>query len=280
MIDYNNQKLKSKITKFLLFFLLVILLIFFIFPIFWTFLTSIKANIDAWSMPPKFIFSPSLENYRIVLFEKDFTRFILHSLIVGVLSTFIAIFIGTPLAYALARSRFRFNNVLFIFIFIAYIIPPIVLSIPLYVLGAGIGLLDSYIIIVLTHVTFTLAFTVWMMKGFFEEIPLEVEESSMVDGCSYLMTLLRIAIPMVRSGLAATIIFCFILSWNDFMYALVLTGVNTRTVPVSIAQFLTPHGMFWGQMSAAGCLAILPVLIFAMFFQRFLIRGMTLGAIK
>jgi multiple sugar transport system permease protein len=125
-----------------------------------------------------------------------------------------------------------------------------------------------------------MAFTVWMMKGFFEEVPLEIEESAMVDGCSYMQSFIMITIPTVRSGLVSTVIFSFILSWNDFMYALVLTGSKTRLVPVAVAQFLTPHGMFWGQMCAAGIIAILPILLFSLFTRKYLIRGMSLGAIK
>ncbi len=260
--------------------LLLFIVLVFTFPIIWTFLTSIKGNIDAWSMPPKFLFSATARNYAIVLFEKSFARYILNSIFTCIISTIASIALGVPLSYALARSKYRFNSLIFIFVFVAYILPPIVLSIPLYVICAKIGMLDNFITIIVTHITFTLAFTVWMMKGFFEEVPLEIEESSMVDGCSYMQSFLIITVPMVRSGLVSTVIFSFILSWNDFMYALVLTGSKTRLVPVAVAQFLTPHGMFWGQMCAAGILAILPILLFSLFTRRYLIRGMLMGAIK
>lgn len=275
-----NYRIRDKFKRGLIIFLLIAVIIFFVFPLFWSFLTSIKVNVDAWSMPPKFIFKPTLENYRIVLFEKNFLGFIINSIVVGLFSTAMSIILGTPLAYSLARSKFKINNLLFIFVLIAYILPPIVLSIPLYIFGSKIGGMDKYYIIIITHMTFGIAFTVWMMRGFFEEVPLEVEESALVDGCNYFSSFFRITLPMVKPGLAATVIFCFILSWNDFMYALVLTSMKVRTVPVAIAQFLTPHGMYWGQMNAAGILAILPILLFAMFFQRYIVRGMALGAIK
>lgn len=252
----------------------------FVFPIFWTFLTSIKMDIDAWSLPPKFFFEPSLKNYSIVLFEKGFVAFIRNSLLTCVVATALAMLLGVPLAYALARSRMRLNNIIFISIFVAYVLPPIVLSIPLYVIFAQFGLLNNFLSIVFTHITFILAFTVWMMRGFFEAIPTEIEESAFLDGCTNTQTFLLITIPLVKSGLVSTVIFSFILSWNDFMYALVLTGSKTRLVSVAVAQFLTPHGMFWGQMSAAGILAILPILVFTLFARKFLVRGMSMGAIK
>lgn len=260
--------------------ILFIIVLIFIFPIFWTLLTSIKIDIDAWSLPPKFIFTPSFHNYAIVLFEKGFIGFITNSIITCLSATGIALLLGVPLAYALARSKLRINNLIFIGVFVAYILPPIVLSIPLYVIFANLGMLDKFPTIIVTHITFILAFTVWMMRGFFEEVPLEIEESAVLDGCTNTQTFLVITLPMVKSGLVSTMIFSFILSWNDFMYALVLTGSRTRLVSVAVAQFLTPHGMFWGQMCAAGIIAILPILIFTLFARRLLVRGMSMGAIK
>lgn len=272
--------MKKRINRIILMTILIIIVLIFLSPIIWSFMTSLKSNVSAWSMPPKFIFKPSLTNYISAFKDRGFTKVIINSIVIAISATLISLVLGAPLAYMFARSNFKINNILFIFVFIAYILPPIVLSIPLYVIGAKLGLLDQYIIIILTHVTFCLAFTVWMLRGFFEEIPKEIEESARVDGCSYFSTLIRIVFPIARSGIIATIIFCIILSWNDFMYALVLTGVRTRTLPVHIAQYLTPHGMFWGQMSAAGMLAILPVLVFSLFLQKYLVRGMTAGAIK
>ena len=266
--------------KFLEILLLIIVVLAFVFPILWTFLTSIKSDVIAWSLPPKFLFVPTFKNYAIVLFEKGFLGFITNSVITCLVATGIALLLGVPLAYALARSKMKINNILFVGIFVAYILPPIVLSIPLYVIFARLGALDKYFTIIITHITFILAFTVWMMRGFFEEVPLEIEESAFLDGCTNTQTFLMITMPMVKSGLVSTVIFSFILSWNDFMYALVLTGSKTRLVSVAVAQLLTPHGMFWGQMCAAGILAILPILVFTLFARKLLVRGMSMGAIK
>jgi multiple sugar transport system permease protein len=260
--------------------LLVIIVLLFIFPIIWTFLTSIKTDLDAWRLPPKYIFSPSIKNYLIVLFDKGFIGFIGNSLITCFSATGIALLLGVPMAYALARSKLKINSIIFVGVFVAYILPPIVLSIPLYVVFARLGMLDRYTTIIITHITFILAFTVWLMRGFFEEIPAEIEESALIDGCSNTQTFLLITLPMARSGLVSTVIFSFILSWNDFMYALVLTSSKTRLVSVAVAQFLTPHGMFWGQMCAAGIIAILPILVFTLFARKFLVRGMSMGGIK
>lgn len=260
--------------------ILAVVLIIFLFPILWTLMTSLKENVDAWSMPPKFVFKVSFQNYRTVLVDKGFIGFIQNSLITCLSATALSMLLGIPLAYGLARSRSRFNDAIFTSIFVAYILPPIVLSIPLYQVFAKLGMLDNYITIIITHITFILAFTVWMMKGFFEQVPYEVEESAFLDGCTNTQVFLVITIPMVKTGMVSTIIFSFILSWNDFMYALVLTGSHTRLVSVAVAQFLTPHGMFWGQMCAAGMLAIIPILLFTLFARKSLVRGMSLGSIK
>jgi len=270
----------NTIHKMILIFTLIVILLVFLFPVIWTFLTSIKDGVTAWTLPPKLIFKPSVSNYIKIFKKRNLQYNILNSIIVALGSTMIALVLGTPLAYMFARTRYRFNNLLFIFVFISYILPPIVLSIPFYIIGSRVGLLNSYLIVILTHSTFCMAFTIWMLRGFFEEIPVEIEECARIDGCSNFMILIKIVFPIARSGLAATAIFNIILSWNDFMYALVLTGMNTRTLPVAVAQFLTPHGMFWGEMCAAGIVAIAPVLVFSLFLQKYLVRGMTAGAVK
>jgi len=270
----------NTIHKMILIFTLIVILLVFLFPVIWTFLTSIKNDVTAWTLPPKLIFKPSVSNYIKIFKKRNLQYNILNSIIVALGSTMIALVLGTPLAYMFARTRYRFNNLLFIFVFTSYILPPIVLSIPFYIIGSRVGLLNSYLIVILTHSTFCMAFTVWMLRGFFEEIPVEIEECARIDGCSNFMILIKIVLPIARSGLAATVIFNIILSWNDFMYALVLTGMNTRTLPVAVAQFLTPHGMFWGEMCAAGIVAIAPVLAFSLLLQKYLVRGMTAGAVK
>lgn len=260
--------------------ILILVILFWMFPYIWGLVTSFKTGIDSYSMPPTLLFKPSLSNYYNVFVQKNMFKYIFNSIIVALISTFFSMILGIPLAYMLARTRFKFNNALFIFVFLAYVLPPIVLSIPLYILGAKLALLDNFILIIITHVSFCLSFTIWMLRGFFEEIPVEVEESARIDGCNYLNTLIRVVLPMIRSGVIATIIFCIILSWNDFMYALILTGVNTRTLPVQAAQFLSPHGMFWGEMCAAGTTAVIPVFAFSLFFQKYIVRGLSAGAIK
>ena len=276
-MDHRRRK---AIQKCLQVSVIAIVLLLFLFPIIWTFITSIKDNVTAWSMPPRIFFSPSASNYVEIFKERGLHHNIKNSIIVALGATAISLVLGTPLAYMFARTRYRFNNFLFIFVFASYILPPIVLSIPLYVAAARVGLLNTYLVVILAHSSFCMAFTVWMLRGFFEEIPVEIEECAKVDGCSNLMTLFKVTLPIARPGLVATVIFCIILSWNDFMYALVLTGMDTRTLPVAVGQFLTPHGMFWGQMCAAGVIATAPVLVFSLFFQRYLIRGMTAGAVK
>lgn len=158
--------------------------------------------------------------------------------------------------------------------------PVVVLALPLYLLMSKIGMLNSYVGIIVAHVAFNLPFVIWMMKGFFDAIPKEIDEAARVEGYSWFKVFLKIDIPLVKSGLAATAVFCAINSWNEFLMALILTGRDTVTMPVGVPGLLTPQGTIWGQVSAVGTVITIPVLIFAILVQKHMIAGMTMGAVK
>jgi multiple sugar transport system permease protein len=260
--------------------LLLILLFVILAPYLWLLLTSFKDRVDAFAIPPKLVFVPTLENYRVAFLEKGFLGNILNSAVVATLSTAISLVVGVPAAYSLARIPSRANKVTLMLMLGARMLPAIVLAVPLFIMFSGLHLIDSYAAVVAAHLTFNLPFVVWMMRGFFVAVPSEIDEAAVVDGCSYIGAFLRVVLPVTLGGLAATAIFCVINSWNDFLFALILTGFQTRTLPVVIPGLLTPWGTYWGQIAAVGSVTTIPVLVFAFGAQKYLVRGMTGGAVQ
>ncbi len=258
----------------------LLLLFVFLLPIIWTLFTSLKTNVDAWSMPPKWLFTPNLDNYKKVLFEKNFIRFSVNSGIVAVASTAIALIFGSLTAYGLERFAIRWKEVIFFVFFWAYMVPAIVIALPLYLLAVEVRLLDTYTLLILAHSSFNTAFATWMMRGFFQEVPREIEECALIDGCTHLGALFKITIPIAAPGLAVTSVFCLMYSWNDFPFALILAGFHTKTLPVAVGTLETPWGTFWGQVAAAIFIGVLPIFIFTMLVQKWFVRGLSFGAIK
>lgn len=270
----------KRLKQLFIYLITLLILVAFVLPIVWTFFTSLKTNVDTWSMPPKWLFTPSLENYRQVLFGKNFLRYSINSTIVAVASTAIALVLGSLTAYGLERYVHRGKNIIFFAFFWAYMVPAIVIALPLYLLAAEVGLLDSYILLILSHSTFNTAFATWMMRGFFQEVPREIEECALTDGCTRLGAFLHVAIPLAAPGLVITSLFCLMYSWNDFPFALVLAGFQTKTLPVAVGTLETPWGTFWGQVAASVFIGVIPLFLFSIFVQKWLIRGLSFGAIK
>ncbi len=259
---------------------LIITMVVILSPYLWLILTSFKDRVDAFAIPPKILFKPTLDNYQVAFGQKGFTQNLVNSMIVSTMSTALALVIGVPAAYSLARWRFRANNLFMLFLLSARMLPAIVLAVPLFILFNDVGLIDNYAALVLAYLTFNLPFSVWMMRGFFLSVPSEVDEAAVIDGCSYFGAFFRAVLPLTYGGIAATAIFCMINSWNEFLFALILTGRHTATLPVAIPQLLTPWGTFWGQIAAVGTVTTIPVLVFAFAVQKYLVRGMTGGAIQ
>ena len=251
-----------------------------LFPPVVLFLTSIKTDIDALSFPPKWIFDPTLKNYVDILNTSPLVDYALNSLIVASLNTLLCLIVGSMAAYGLARFKFRGADNLAFWILSIRMMPPVAAIIPIYILMKNLRLLDTPWCLVITYLTFNLPFVVWMMKGFFEEIPREIEESALIDGCSDFSVFFRIALPLVAPGLAATAIMVFIFSWNEFLFALILTGTKAVTLPVGIIGYMKETGINWGYMTAGGILALIPVIVFMVLVQKHLVKGLTLGALK
>lgn len=244
------------------------------------FLTSIKTEVDSMSYPPKWIFTPTVKNYVEVFRTTRLLHYTLNSLIVASLNSGAALALGTLAAYGLARFRFKGSDNLSFWMLSVRMMPPVAAIIPIYIIMKTVRLLDTPWALVIIYLTFNLPFVVWMMKGFFEDIPKEIEESALIDGCSEMAVFRRIALPLVAPGLAATAIIVFIFSWNEFLFALILTGTRAVTLPVGIISFMKETGINWGYMTAGGVMALLPVIVFTVLVQKHLVKGLTMGALK
>jgi multiple sugar transport system permease protein len=253
-------------------------------PVYWLITISLKTEIDQFAVPPLWIgFKPTLAHYYGTFFLRPFARYLLISAVAATVSTALALGLGTLAAYSLTRFewRWRLNEHLSYWILSTRMFPPMVTIIPLFLMMRDLRLLNTITALVIVYAGFNLPFVVWMMRGFFQELPMELEEAAMVDGDSRLGALRRIILPLVRPGLAATAIFCLIISWNEFLFALILTQTDASiTLPVGIAGRVTQYQIQWGEMSAAGVAAMLPILVFALIVQRHLVRGLSLGAVK
>jgi len=270
----------EKVKKVILVVVAVIVFGVILFPPVVLFLTSIKTELDALSFPPKWVFTPTIKNYAEIFKTSPLVGYALNSLIVASVNTVVCLFLGSMAAYSLARFKFRGADHIAFWILSIRMMPPVAAIIPIYVLMKNLRILDTPWCLVITYLTFNLPFVVWMLKGFFEDIPREIEESALIDGCSEFGVFRKIALPLVAPGLAATAILAFIFSWNEFLFALILTGTKAVTLPVGIMGYMKETGINWGYMTAGGILALIPVIIFTILVQKHLVKGLTLGALK
>jgi len=253
-------------------------------PVYWMATISLKSEVDQFAVPPRwFDFTPTLVHYKDAFLTRSFGQYLMTSATVALISTICALVLGTLAAYALARFRLphKLDTRLALWILSTRMFPPIVTAVPLFLMMQDLRLLNTKASLVIVYTAFNLPFVVWMMRGFFMEVPREMEEAARVDGDSRIGALWRVVLPMVVPGLAATAVFCLIISWNEFLFALVLTQTDAAmTLPVGIAGRVTQYEIKWGVMSAAGVVAMMPILLFAMAVQRYLVRGLSLGAVK
>ncbi len=251
-------------------------------PIYWMVNMSFKGRAEFAALPPTLLVQrPTLENYRDLIVTQRFDRFGLNSLVVALIAASIAVTIGTLAAYGLSRFRLprNLNYHLLFTILTVRMFPPVVTVIPLFVYYRDLGLLDSQLGLGLVHSFSEIPLVVWMMIGFFRDIPRDMEEAALVDGDHRLAVLRKIAIPLAAPGLAATFILVFISSWNEFLLALILTETRAQTLPIAVAAQITQFDVKYGNLMAAGVLATLPVLVLAMLAQRHLTRGLTVGGV-
>jgi multiple sugar transport system permease protein len=248
-------------------------------PFLWLLQMSFKSNDLILQFPPPLIFKPTLEHY-VSLLHGAFAASFGNSLMSASFSTALALLLGVPAAYALSRWVGRGKHALSFAILVTRMAPPIAFTIPFFLFYRWIGLLDTVTGLVLVYTSFNLPLVVWMMQPFFETVPSSLEEAALVDGASTRIVFLKIVLPMVTPGIAATAILCFLYAWNDFFFALILTRSNARTAPVAVVNFMNYEGWEWGKIAAGGSLVMAPVLIFSLAVRRYLVSGLTAGAVK
>lgn len=254
----------------------------FLFPVFWMILTSFKLQKDIFTTPPTFIFTPTLETYITYLQRGTIPYQMLNTVIVAFGAGIISIVAGSMAGYALARLQIRGATFLGVLILMSRGVPPIALAVPMFLVGRSLGLIDKHIILILAYCTFLIPYVMWLMRGFFKALPKELEESAMIDGCSRFGAFFKIIVPISLPGLLSTLIFCVILAWEELLFAIVLTSRQASTIPVAIAGIAgdTVNGANWGALTAVGTLTVIPVVIFAMLVQKWLIQGLADGAVK
>jgi multiple sugar transport system permease protein len=251
----------------------------FVFPIYWLFIAAFKTPEEIFASPPVWWPSEWALNYFVQILRDNDIRGIGNSLVVAGISSAIAMLLGTMAAYSLARFRTGGEN-LAMWVISQRMIPPITIVFPVFMLFAWAGLVDTYTGLVLLYTAFNLPYVIWMMRGYIEDVPRELEESALVDGCTRFQMLFRIVFPLVRGGFFATAVFTFIFAWNEFIFALVLTRTYIPTYPVILAGYFTPQFIQWGRIGALSLLASLPVFLVVALAQRYLARGISLGAVK
>ncbi|MGY5808934.1 carbohydrate ABC transporter permease [Rhizobium sp. LEGMi198b] len=254
--------------------------LFFAFPIYWMASSSFKSEVDISAFPPVWSFAPTFDNYRQLFTElKAWDALINSALIVG-MSTCLAMAAGTMAAYALARFEIKGKEFLAFEILSIRMLPPIVSVIPMFIIARQLGIFDTPWLLTAAYALSGLPFVVWVMRVFIQDIPQSIEEAAMIDGCSRFETFWRVTLPLLLPGLAATMVIVFMFAWNEFLLASMLTSQEAKTLPVIAANAIKPKAIAWGLASAAGVVMSLPVVVLVLLMQRYLVRGLTLGAVK
>jgi multiple sugar transport system permease protein len=259
---------------------LLLIILFCLFPFYWMVASSFKTQQDILSPVPKFLFAPTLENYQRAVTKFDVVASLENSLIVAVSTTAIALLLGTPAAYAIARFEFKGKKDLWFWFITNRMLSPIVLALPFFILARNLKLLDTQLILILIYLTFNVPIVIWICADQFRNIPKELDEAATLEGYGSFGIFWRIGLPLAAPGIAVSAIFSFIFSWNELLYALVLTRHYAQTAPVVATSFMSGYELPWGQIMATGTMIVLPVIIFSLIVSRQLVRGLTMGAIK
>ncbi len=271
----------NRLRAVLLFAITMVFLLAWAFPIVWSVLNSFKTDRDALAYPPKLFFEPTLSAYRDVLFgPESIIPNLISSMIISVGTTIVTMVMAIPAAYALARLRFRGKKFTGFYVLATQMLPPVGIIIPYYIVLRNIGWIDSYQGIILIYLSFSLPFAIWLLVSYFEDIPYEMEEAAYLDGASRLRTLWRIIIPQVRGGIAVTVVFVFLNAWNEFLFAVVLSGNTVRPVTIAMFNFVSVEQTLWAKLAAVSVLAMLPVVVLGVVAQKHIVKGLTVGAVK
>jgi multiple sugar transport system permease protein len=269
--------------------IIIIVLLWTIFPIAWLILTSLKPANDIMVSPPRFFFTPTLENYAYAMGKANFAVFIANTLVVSLVSTIFVVILASLAAYSFARYNVGQGNILF-FILTTKMMPAIAVVLPFFLIfrdigrtpvGEALGIgLDTRAALIISYTIFNLPFAIWLMVSFFQDISRELEDSARLNGYNRLQVLQKVVLPLAAPGIAVTAIFCLIFSWNEFLFAYILTRDAARTITVGVESFFTLRGILWGPVAAAATISVVPMLIFVLVLQRYMVRGLTFGAVR
>ncbi|MFT3987916.1 carbohydrate ABC transporter permease [Aestuariivirga sp.] len=261
--------------------ILVVYGVFSLLPIAYLIVSSFKTQQQIYAgIGSTFWFSPTLDSYRFIFETKPMLHMLTNTLIVSVGSTVFSLVFGTLAAYGLARFSFRGRDDLAFYILSVRMFPPIVAALPIFMIFKTMALLDTKLGLIIAYTSFNLPFVVWMMTGFIKAVPVQLEEAAMIDGQTQLGAIRDILLPVLRPSIIAVAIFCIIFSWNEFLFALILTKAKAKTLPVAIPEFITWTEVGWNYVAAAGMVLVMPVLLFSILAQKYMVRGMSMGAIK
>jgi multiple sugar transport system permease protein len=270
----------------LIYIALLVMFTFTILPIFWMVRTSFIYSADAFVLPPKLIFKPILDNYSRIFTGgymtsgTNFLKSYINSIIISTSSAVLTLIIGILAAYSLARFNFRGKDDFSFWILSTRMAPPLGVALPLYTILKWGHLLDTHIALILLYLVFNLSLVIWLLTGFFQGIPKEIEEASFIDGCSRMKSLIKVIIPICMPGVIAATVICIIFSWNEFLFALITTGVRSQTVPLGAYSMILHSKVLWGPITAAGVVISIPIVTFVIIFQKQLVTALTFGAIK
>lgn len=272
-------KRQSTLEKVLTYIALTIITLFFLLPLLWILRTSLITKVEAYTIPPNWSAPMTLDNYIAIFTQNDFGQYFLNSFFIALISTLISVLLGAMSAYWIVRCA-RKSSTMKMTILVTQMIPPVVMVIPLSLIFKGLGLDDSYFALIMAYLSFNLPYVIWMLFSHYESIPKELDDACAVDGCTRTQAYFKVVLPLVMPGIMSTAVYSFIVSWNEFMFALNLTGLKTRTLPVAIASLDTQQGVMIAELCASTIVAILPVIILSIFIKKYLVQGLTFGSVK
>ncbi|GAA0898556.1 carbohydrate ABC transporter permease [Pseudonocardia zijingensis] len=249
-------------------------------PLVWMVLGSFKSQADVTSAVPRLVFAPTFENYRnLFTGANDLTPYLWHSVVAAVVSALLSVVVGTLAGYGLSRSVMRHKDRLSFWIISTRMAPIAAVILPLFLMFRVAGLIDTLPGLVLAYMTFNLPFAIWLMSAFFSEVPPSIEESALVAGCTRWQAFRHVILPLSKAGLVTTFVLCLVFSWNDYAFATVFAGPDSQTLPIAASQLVTQTGIDWGQLTAIGTIVVLPMVVAGLAVRRWLVTGLTLGAV-
>ncbi len=270
----------------------IVLIIFFLWsitPLFIMLMSSIKTERAAFSIPEVgdirgafgfFKFTPTLEHYKELLINEGFLTYVWHGIVAAISSAIISVGLGTLGAFGLSRGRFKQEDNISFWIISTRMAPAVVVIVPLYYIFRKIGMLQSIPGLILAYTTFNLPFALWLIKGFFDDLPVEIEEAAFVDGDTHWKVFGKIALPLAKPGIVAAFVLCVLLSWNDFLFAAIIGGAPAKTVPVGITELQTTSYIKWGPINAATIILVVPMIFLGILIRKYLVQGLTMGAVR